>query len=135
MNLKVSKAANVSCHFKGIKMTKISKDQFQGLSRNTMENEKPSFATLPQVHGKHLYETTWPQAQQADGELKIDSEEGKGTKVNAVFKISHPDIKPIGNVLETMTALVVGNPSTHFIFDYKKGDYSYHFDSFVQCKE
>ena len=69
-------------------------------------------------------------AQQADGELEIDSEEGKGTKITAVFQLSHPDTKPTGDVLQTMATLVAGNPSTQFILDYKRGDYSYHFDSF-----
>ena len=70
-------------------------------------------------------------AQQAGGELKIDSKEGKGTKVTAAFQLSHPDMKPIGDVFATMTALVAGNPSIQFVLDYKKGDYNYHFDSFA----
>ncbi len=74
-------------------------------------------------------------ARQAGGELKIDSEEGIGTKVTAVFQLSHPDMKPIGDVFATMAALVAGNPSTQFILDYKKGDYCYHFDSLEKCKE
>lgn len=74
-------------------------------------------------------------AQQAGGELKIDSKKGKGTRVTATFQLSHPDMPPIGDVSETMIALVAGNPSVRFVFDYKKGDYSYHFDSFEQCKE
>ncbi len=73
-------------------------------------------------------------AQEADGELKIDSEEGTGTKVTAVFQLSHPDMKPIGDIFATMMALVAGNPTTQFILDYKKGDYSYHFDSFENTK-
>ena len=74
-------------------------------------------------------------ARQADGELKIDSEEAKGTKVTADFRLSHPDMKPIGNILETMTVLVAGSPSTQFVLDYKNEEDSYHFDSFAQCKE
>jgi len=69
--------------------------------------------------------------QQAAGELKVDSQEGKGTKVTAVFQLSHPDMKPLGDILETMMALVAGNPSTQFVLDYKKGDESYHFDSYA----
>ena len=69
-------------------------------------------------------------AQQAGGEFKIDSEAGRGTKVTAVFQLSHPDMKPMGDILETMAVLVSGNPSTQFVLDYKTGDDSYHFDSF-----
>ena len=69
--------------------------------------------------------------QQTDGELKVDSKEGKGTKVTAVFQLSHPDMKPLGDILETMMVLVAGNPSTQFVLDYKKGDENYHFDSYA----
>ena len=69
-------------------------------------------------------------AQQAGGEFKIDSEAGRGTKVTAVFQLSHPDMKPMGDILETMAVLVSGNPSIQFVLDYKTGDDSYHFDSF-----
>ncbi len=61
----------------------------------------------------------------------VDSEEGKGTKVTAVFQPSHPDMKPLGDILETMMVLVAGNPSTQFVLDYKKGDENYHFDSYA----
>ena len=70
-------------------------------------------------------------AQQTAGELKVDSKEGKGTKVTAVFQLSHPDMKPLGDILETMMVLVAGNPSTQFVLDYKKGDENYHFDSYA----
>lgn len=70
-------------------------------------------------------------AQQTDGELKVESKEGKGTKVTAVFQLSHPDMKPLGDILETMMVLVAGNPSTQFVLDYKKGDENYHFDSYA----
>ena len=69
--------------------------------------------------------------QQTDGELKVESKEGKGTKVTAVFQLSHPDMKPLGDILETMMVLVAGNPSTQFVLDYKKGDENYHFDSYA----
>lgn len=74
-------------------------------------------------------------AQQADGELKIESEEARGTKVTAVFRLSHPDMKPIGDIFSTMAVLVAEKPSTQFILDYRKGDNDCHFDSFVQHKD
>ena len=74
-------------------------------------------------------------ARQAGGELKIDSEKGIGTKVTALFQLSHPDMKPIGDIFATMTALIAGTPSTRFILDYKKDDYSYQFDSFKERQE
>ena len=66
------------------------------------------------------------------GKIWFDSEEGKGTKVTAVFQFSNPDRQPLGDVSETLAVLVTGNPAVQFIFDYKKGNYCYHFDSFEQ---
>lgn len=69
-------------------------------------------------------------AQQAEGTFEIDSKEGVGTKVTAIFKLDHPDTKPMGNIVETMTTLIAANPATRFILDYKEGENHYHFDSF-----
>ena len=38
-------------------------------------------------------------------------------------------MRPMGNILETIMTLIVGNPSIQFIYDFKKGDYNFHFDS------
>ena len=69
-------------------------------------------------------------AQQADGTFEVDSKEGVGTKVTAVFVLDHPDTKPMGNMIETMTTLIAAYPATQFILDYKEGANHYHFDSF-----
>ena len=68
-------------------------------------------------------------AQQADGRLMVDSEEGVGTKITATFKLSHPDMKPMGDVLQTMATLITADPSIRFIYDHKKGDECIYFDS------
>ncbi len=118
------------------KLTVCIEDNGKGMDKEMIKKALDPFFTTKNGKKVGLGLSLLAQAaQQAGGELKIDSEEGKGTKVTAIFQLSHPDMKPIGNVLETMTALVAGNPSTQFVLDYKKGDYSYHFDSFEQCKE
>ena len=74
-------------------------------------------------------------ARQAGGGLTIDSQEKKGTKVVAVFQLSHPDLQPIGDIFATMAALVSGNPLTRFILDYRTGEQSCYFDSFEKRQE
>ena len=56
-----------------------------------------------------------------DGKMEISSTPGQGTKVKAVFRSSHPDLKPIGEMAATVQALVVGNPEIDFVFEYRKG--------------
>ncbi len=70
-------------------------------------------------------------AQQAGGNLEIKSERGIGTRIRAVFKLSHADMKPMGNIAETLAALVAADSKVQIIYNYKKGDYTYYFDS---CK-
>ncbi|MFC1691920.1 ATP-binding protein [Candidatus Latescibacterota bacterium] len=60
-------------------------------------------------------------AREADGEMEISSTPGQGTKVKAVFRSSHPDLKPIGEMAATVQALVVGNSEIDFVFEYRRG--------------
>lgn len=118
------------------RLTLSIKDDGKGMDKEAVNRALDPFFTTKEGKDVGLGLALLSQAaQQAGGELKIDSEEGKGTKVTAAFQLSHPDMKPIGDVLETMAALVAGNLSTQFVLDYKKGDYSYHFDSFEKRKE
>ncbi len=118
------------------RLTLSIKDDGKGMDKEAVNRALDPFFTTKDGKDVGLGLALLSQAaQQAGGELKIDSEEGKGTKVTAAFQLSHPDMKPIGDVLETMAALVAGNLSTQFVLDYKKGDYSYHFDSFKKRKE
>ena len=48
-------------------------------------------------------------AEQAEGAFTVDSVLGKGTKVKATFKLSHIDRKPLGNMTDTIIALVMFN--------------------------
>jgi len=111
-------------------------DDGKGMDKEAVNMAMDPFFTTKGGKGVGLGLALLSQAaRQAGGELKIDSEEGIGTKVTAAFQLSHPDMKPIGDVFETMAALVAGNPLTQFVLDYKKGDYSYRFDSFEEHEE
>jgi signal transduction histidine kinase len=68
-------------------------------------------------------------AEETGGRLTIESEPGKGTKITAQFRSDHPDMRPMGDVVETMAALVTGNPAVRFVFDVRQGNEHYHFDS------
>ncbi len=118
------------------KLTLSIEDDGKGMDKKTVKKAlDPFFSTKDRKKVGLGLALLSQAAKQAGGELKIDSEEGRGTKVTAVFELSHPDMKPIGDISATMATLVAGNPSTQFILDYRKGDYSYHFDSFEKCKE
>ena len=108
-------------------------DDGKGMNKETVNMATDPFFTTKDGKETGLGLALLSQAaRQADGELKIDSEETRGTKVTAVFRLSHPDMKPLGDIFSTIAVLVAEKPSTQFILDYKKGDEDYHFDSFVQ---
>ena len=64
-------------------------------------------------------------AQEAGGMLRIESELGKGTKVTAIFQYHHIDRKPLGNMIETMITLFLGNPELNFSYTHQKEGKSY----------
>lgn len=56
------------------------------------------------------------EAEMTGGSFQIDSEEGKGTKVTAVFRPSHVDMIPLGDIASVIHLLVTCNPELDFLF-------------------
>ncbi|MGI5838142.1 MAG: ATP-binding protein [bacterium] len=57
-------------------------------------------------------------ASRCHGDLSIVSEPGKGTSVTALFQHSHIDRAPLGNIIDTVTVFISGNPEIAFILRY-----------------
>jgi len=113
------------------KLTLTIEDDGRGMDHETVKKALDPFFTTKSGKQVGLGLALLSQAaQQTGGTLKIDSKVSKGTKLVAVFNSSHPDMKPMGDILETMAALITANPRIRFILDYQKQDYEYHFDSF-----
>ncbi len=64
-------------------------------------------------------------AEDAGGTLRIESNLGKGTRVTATFRYHHIDRKPLGNMVETMMTLLLGNPELDISYTHKKEGGSY----------
>ena len=60
-------------------------------------------------------------AEFTGGKCFIDSKPGIGTKITAVFGLTHIDRMPIGDIAGTMTSLIGSNPDIDFIFRYRSG--------------
>lgn len=58
-------------------------------------------------------------AEQTGGGLTLDSESGKGTKVEAHFSHGHIDRMPLGDVGTTFLTLLVSYPHIHWVFTYQ----------------
>ena len=59
-------------------------------------------------------------AREAGGNIEIQTVPGKGTIVRTTFQLSHPDLKPLGDVLETMVTLACARPQAQFVFEHRQ---------------
>ena len=62
------------------------------------------------------------------GHLSIESDPGKGTKLTAVYGMSHIDRPPLGNIAETVASLVLANPQVDFVLTVRR-DECFEFDT------
>lgn len=68
-------------------------------------------------------------AEITGGYFNIDSQKGVGTKVSAVFMLSHIDRIPIGDINTTIHTLIVYHPATDFIYHYQYNDKKFSLDT------
>ncbi len=70
-------------------------------------------------------------ARETGGDISIQSTSGTGTRVSAQFRPAHIDMKPLGDVAETLMVLIAGNPYIDFAltYDYAEGEPSFSFDT------
>jgi hypothetical protein len=59
-------------------------------------------------------------AKAANGNLTIESNKAKGTKIKATFQHSHIDRRPLGDMKQTIISLVLGNPEIDLIYHHTK---------------
>ncbi len=69
-------------------------------------------------------------ARMAGGSISLDSAPGKGTAVKAVFKMSHVDRQPLGDLAATAVSFLAGNPAMDLVLTYSgPGGRVFSFDS------
>ncbi|MEN3183472.1 MAG: ATP-binding protein [Atribacterota bacterium] len=68
-------------------------------------------------------------AAQCGGKLEILSEQGKGTRVRVVFRKSHIDLPPLGDLSETLFVLLSSHPEVEFVFSHEVDGCSWSFNS------
>jgi signal transduction histidine kinase len=96
-------------------------DNGEGMDRDTLERALDPFFTTKSVRKVGLGLSLLAQAaRESGGDFKLESEEGKGTRIKASFQHSHPDRKPLGDIDETMKVLRVANPEVEFVYNHKR---------------
>jgi len=64
-----------------------------------------------------------------NGAFSIESQVGKGTTVTATFQHSHINRMPLGDLPNTILALVVGNSHADFVYRHRLDERSFEFDT------
>lgn len=67
--------------------------------------------------------------ENSEGELSIDSEQGKGTIIKATMAYRHIDRVPLGDVVSTLITLIQSNPKINFIYNYQYEEKSFAFET------
>ena len=102
------------------------KDDGMGMDQEVSQKAADPFFTTRSSRRVGLGLSLMAQAaQEAGGRLRIESELEKGTKVVTTFQYHHIDRKPLGDMTETMTTLLLGNPELQISYIHQKDGKSY----------
>jgi anti-sigma regulatory factor (Ser/Thr protein kinase) len=111
-------------------------DDGRGMDRQQLDKLTDPFFTTKKVRKVGLGVPLLAQAAHtAGGEFTVDSEPGKGTCVQATFRLSHPDRQPVGDMAGTMVTLIMGNPEVNFIYRHRRDGREYLLDTRELQKE
>ncbi len=101
-----------------------------GMSREQLEKVTDPFFTSRTTRNVGLGVPFFKEAAElTGGSFDIESEEGKGTRVTAVFVLSSIDRMPLGDISQTIHDLIVYNTSIDFIYQYGYNDRSFTMDT------
>lgn len=106
-------------------------DNGKGMDKEFLDKVTDPFVTTRKTRkvgiGIPLLKST---AELAGGKLLLNSIKGKGTILEAIFRISHIDRLPIGDISETLVSLIVANPNIRFKLLMQNGDESFDVDTY-----
>jgi len=105
-------------------------DDGEGMDKETLKKALDPFFSTRKTRrfgfGLSLLEQS---ASAANGSFFIQSEPGKGTCTTASFQASHIDSKPLGDIPQTITTLILGHPEIRFIYTHHLNDEEYRIDT------
>lgn len=101
-----------------------------GMTPEEVEKALDPFYTTKKVRRFGLGLPMLKQAAlQCDGDFKIESEPGKGTSLKVMFRHSHIDRQPLGDVAGALIALILEKPETDIQFTYRLNECEYVMDT------
>ncbi|OQX52434.1 MAG: hypothetical protein B5M54_08940 [Candidatus Aminicenantes bacterium 4484_214] len=99
----------------------VIEDNGQGMDKETLKRAVDPFFTTKQTRRVGLGLSLLAQATHATGgQFSLESKPGWGTKVTATFKTDHWDLKPLGDISQTLLTLILGHPEVELIFIHRR---------------
>ncbi len=121
---------SITEEFDADKLTVVIRDNGCGMSKEFLEKVIDPFTTKRTTRkvglGIPLYKMA---AENTGGSFDIQSEEGKGTVVTAVFGYSHIDRQPLGDIAGTMLGLFTSYEKIDFLFQHKVNEKIFEVDT------
>jgi hypothetical protein len=112
------------------------RDNGSGMSQEVLKKVMDPFFTTKTVRNVGLGIPMLAQAaERTGGTFTIESKGGKGTKIMAEFRLSHPDRQPLGNMASTLATIVAGNTDVDFIYRHRHDGRQYVFNTRTIRKE
>ena len=68
-------------------------------------------------------------ARRCNGQVRVNSELGQGTYIQAVFQHSHWDRAPLGDIKATLITLISANPGLHLEYLHRVNDKTFSLDT------
>ncbi len=111
-------------------LTMEIRDDGRGMDPDTLENAADPFFTTRKTRRFGLGLSMLSESAKATGgEMTVDSSPGKGTRVRAVFHPGHIDMKPLGDIPETLLTLIAGHPEIELRYEHTVAGNAFSFDS------
>ncbi|MBQ8161396.1 MAG: sensor histidine kinase [Clostridia bacterium] len=95
----------------GGKLTMSVRDDGKGMSPEMAERVRSPFVTTRTTRRVGLgIPLLMQNTMLTGGHVELESEEGKGTEIRAIFMTDSIDCLPLGDLSSTMASLIMGNP-------------------------
>lgn len=97
------------------------KDNGWGMDKEAIKRASDPFYTTRTTRRVGLGLSLLAQAtRESNGNIEIKSKVGQGTTIKATFQYSHIDRKPLGDIKETLSTLIAGNPGVDFVYEHQR---------------
>jgi len=105
-------------------------DNGRGMSADVVEHAADPFYTTRNTRAVGLgLSLLRAAAERCEGDFRLDSTPGRGTRVECRFGLSHIDRPPLGDVVTTLTTLVALHPDIELCYEHRAGECRFHMDT------